>query len=115
MISFPLPAAGREINIANYSLSEKIMTAMFEGGGLASAEELVKDPENEDRYDIRRLIPSSPPAADFKGLECRWNPVRAKKGEMLTLMVRAGAKDSSATYLELFKKVRDVYGDKENY
>jgi hypothetical protein len=34
---------------------------------------------------------------------------------MLTLMVRAGAKDSSATYLELFKKVRDVYGDKENY
>lgn len=107
--------AGYDTNIAKYKLSEKIMIAMFDGGGLAYAEDLIKDPENEDRYDIRNWIESSSPTADFSGLECRWNPVLATRGEMLTLMVHAVGADSAGIYKDLFIKVQDIYGEKENY
>jgi len=108
-------SAGHKTNIAKYKLSEKIMIAMFDGDGLAYAEDLIKDPEKEDQYDIRNRIESYSPTADFSGLECRWNPVRATRGEILTLMVRATGADSAGTYKDLFVKVQDIYGEKENY
>jgi hypothetical protein len=89
--------AGHKTNIAKYKLTEKIMIAMFDGGGLAYAEGLIKDPEKEDQYDIRNRVESYSPTADFSGLECRWNPVQATRGEMLTLMVRALGTDSTGT------------------
>ena len=107
--------AGQKTNIAKYKLSEKIMIAMFDGGGLAYAEDLIKDPEKEDQYDIRNRVESFSPTADFSGLECRWNPVGATRGEMLTLMVRAMGADSAGIYNDLFAKVQDIYGEKENY
>jgi hypothetical protein len=107
--------AGHKTNIAKYKLTEKIMIAMFDGGGLAYAEGLIKDPEKEDQYDIRNRVESYSPTADFSGLECRWNPVQATRGEMLTLMVRALGTDSTGTYKDLFVKVQDIYGEKENY
>ncbi len=110
-----IQSAGHKTNIAKYKLSEKIMIAMFDGDGLAYAEDLIKDPEKEDQYDIRNRIESYSPTADFSGLECRWNPVRATRGEILTLMVRATGADSAGIYQDLFVKVQDIYGEKENY
>ena len=108
-------AAGHETNIAKYKLSEKIMIAMFDGGGLAFAEGLIKDPEKEEQYDIRNWVDSYSPTADFSGLECRWNPVRPSRGEMLTLMVRARGDGKELTYKDLFDKVQDIYGKNESY
>ena len=88
---------------------------MFDGGGLSYAEGLIKGPAKEEQYDIRNRVEFSSPTADFSGMECRWNPVRATRGEMLTLIVRATGADSAGTYKDLFIKVQEIYGEKENY
>lgn len=107
-------AAGYDIKVARYRLSEKVAIAMFDGGGLAHVDGIIKDQRQKDRYDIRKWT-KSPPLADFNGLECRWNPLKTAKGEIVTLIARAAGPDSLAIYSELFGKIQSICGANENY
>jgi len=107
-------AAGLDIKVARYRLSKKVAIAMFDGGGLAHAESMIKDQGKKDRYEIKKWT-KSPPFADFDGLECRWNPLKTAKGEIVTLIARASGGDSLAIYSELFGKIQTICGAKENY
>jgi hypothetical protein len=107
-------AAGYDIKVARYSLSEKVAIAMFDGGGLAHVESVIKDQGQKDRYDIQKWT-KLPPLADFSGLECRWNPLRTAKGEIVTLIARAAGADSLAIYSELFGKIQSICGTHGNY
>lgn len=107
-------AAGHSIRVARYRLSEKVTIAMFDGGGLACAESMIKDPEKQPAYDVRNWTKSSS-SADFSGLECRWNPLKTSNGQIVTLIARAKKGDDAAVYRELFHRIREICGVQENY
>ena len=77
-------AAGHDVRVAMFRPSEHVAYAMFDGGGIAFAERAMKS----GRIGI-------PPAAfgerpDLAGLSCRWQPIRARNGAMLSLIVQRG-------------------------
>jgi hypothetical protein len=107
-------AAGHDIRVARYRLSEKVAIAMFNGGGISCAEGMIKDPVGQQKYDVSQWT-SSPPSADFGGLECRWNPLKTVKGQIVTLIVRVTKNDDAAVYRELFYTIRRICGPQEDY
>ncbi|MEX6505955.1 DUF3095 domain-containing protein [Jiella sp. M17.18] len=74
--------AGRDVRVARFCPSPDVSYAMFHGGGLAWAEARMKDGEF-------RLDPASGDAArpDLTGLSCRFSPVAAQRGLILSLIV----------------------------
>jgi hypothetical protein len=105
---------GKKINIAKYAISEHLSIAMFSGGGLQEADNLIK--ANEKKFDIKNHIGDTNYEADFSGLECRWNPIKPQKGEMLTLLVQAQNEAvASEFYPKLLDEIENIYGTKENY
>ncbi len=107
-------AAGYDVRVARYRLSDKVTIAMFDGGGLACAESMIKDREKQGRYDVTKWTRSRP-CADFNGLECRWSPLKASRGQIVTLMARATREDDAAVYRDLFHSIRRICGVQEDY
>jgi hypothetical protein len=74
-------AAGHEVSVARYRPAPTIDYAMFAGGGLAWAERQMK----AGRY---RVAPAAPGALpDLAGLSCRWTPMQARNGTILSVLV----------------------------
>ncbi len=73
-------AAGREVEVARFRTSDALTFAMFSGGGSAWAEAEMK----AGRY----AIPPAPPGTqpDLDGLSCRWSPMRARHGHILSII-----------------------------
>jgi len=109
--------AGHNIVVAKYNISEHAAIAMFDGGGMSCAEYLVKSPDSAQRYDSAAYAGTAAPPADFRGLECRWNPLKARKGgNTLSLLARAQhTRDSAAVYDALLEKIREIYGAADDY
>lgn len=108
-------ARGHDVRVARYRLSDKVAVAMFDGGGLSYAEQMLKDPKLREHYDLKRWM-KAPAPADFNGLECRWNPLKTTKGQIVTLIARA-ANDGAgiATYRDLFDRIQKICGTKDEY
>ena len=106
--------AGFDVRVARYRLSNKVSIAMFDGGGLTAAEQMLKDPQNDAAYDVTRWAPGAAPA-DFSGLECRWNPLKASRGQIVTLIVRTTSHEGSGGYFNLFRKINEICGDQGGY
>ncbi|MGQ0565378.1 MAG: DUF3095 domain-containing protein [Gemmobacter sp.] len=73
-------AAGRDVQVARFRASPDMAFAMFAGGGSSWAEAAMKAGEF--------AVPMAPPGtrADLTGLSCRWNPVQARKGVILSII-----------------------------
>ena len=87
---------------------------MFDGGGLTAAEQMLKETQNGEADDIARWAQGAPPA-DFSGLECRWNPLKAARGRIVTLIVRTTRNGGSGGYFDLFRKIEEICGDQGGY
>lgn len=75
-------ACGHDVRVALFAPSEHVSYAMFDGGGVAFAEAEMK----AGRYAITPAGPGARP--DLSGLSCRWRPLRARRGEMVSIIVR---------------------------
>ncbi|MEG4291605.1 DUF3095 domain-containing protein [Microcoleus sp. C2C3] len=107
-------AANYPVKIAKFKVSENYSQAVFVGGGLTRATELIKDPIAGKIYSIKNNGVS--PKADFSGLECRWQDIPSKYGEIVTLLVMVRAdfgQHSHQFYRNILKKIQYIYG-KEN-
>ncbi|MBD1828846.1 DUF3095 domain-containing protein [Microcoleus vaginatus GB1-A2] len=107
-------AANYPVKIAKFKVSENYNQAVFIGGGLTRATELIKDPAAGNIYSIKNNGVS--PTADFSGLECRWQDIPSKYGEIVTLLVMVRSdlgQQSHQFYRKIFKKINYIYG-KEN-
>ena len=107
-------AAGYEIRVARYRVSENYVQAVFAGGGIACADVLIKDPATAREFEI--LPGSVTPRGSHDGLECRWQDIPSRHGETVSLMVRASGSDperAAATYRAVIAKVREIYGDED--
>lgn len=85
-----LRAGGADVRVALYKPTPHVAYAMFDGGGIALAERLLKAGE--------ALIPPAPPGArpDLTGLSCRWQPIRPRHGTMLSAIVVPGPAGEAA-------------------
>ena len=107
-------AANYPVKIAKFKVSENYSQAVFIGGGLTRATELLKDPVAGNIYSIKNNGVS--PKADFSGLECRWQDIPSKYGEIVTLLVMVRSDFSPQShqfYRNILKKIQYIYG-KEN-
>lgn len=78
---------GSDVRVAKYRLSEGNYLAMFDGGGLALADKMIKADDGSRGYRIDDEIPDQPP--DLEGLSCRWEPLSTQRGRMLTILVQS--------------------------
>lgn len=104
-------AAGHDIRVTRYRVTEHYDQAIFSGGGMVYADRLIKDP----RPDNDTLIApgSVEPRGSLEGFECRWQDVPSRHGETVSLIVRAVGGDeehAGAIYRELLETVHRVYG-----
>ncbi len=109
-------ADGFSIGVAKLIVSEFFDQAVFSGGGLSRAEQLVKRSPDGRSYEL----PDDPTVtdADFSGLECRWNPVRSEKGEIVSLLIHAnGGSDHAKNelYREAVAKIESIFGESAGY
>lgn len=105
---------GASVEVAKFAISEKSTIAAIRGGGLQVAEKLVKDPST-DGQKFRIAGDLSASEADFEGLSCRWNPIKAKKGEMMSLLILAKeSKTSSTVYRETLRYLESVLDSKDS-
>ena len=99
-----LIAAGHSVRVARYRASPTVCLAMFAGSGLLTAERWIKDPERGARF----AVPEGDAAADLEGFECRWRPVRSRRGAVISLLVMALASEDAhraATYRRVLEQL----------
>lgn len=107
-------AAGFDILVARYRVSDNYVQAMFAGGGMAYADRCMKDPATAAAC---RVEPGSiAPGGNFEGLECRWQDIPSRHGETVSVMVKVlieDAGEADALYRALIEKVREIFGADE--
>ncbi|MGI9373679.1 MAG: DUF3095 domain-containing protein [Hyphomicrobiales bacterium] len=74
-------AAGEDVKVARYQVSEDVDYAMFTGGGVAWADGQMKAGNFSVSNEGERGQP------DLSGLSCRWSPMDAQNGKILSVLV----------------------------
>jgi hypothetical protein len=101
---------GKDVLVARYEVSPGNNLAMFNGGGVELADQLVK--ENTPQYALAQY--ELPGAPDLSGLSCRWEPLRSQKGNIVCLLVRPRSEDPvarRAALLNVLEGLSKILGD----
>lgn len=123
-----LRESGVDVRVALYHPGPAVAYAMFDGGGIAFAEKEMKAGrltlDRPHDGDIRPAPQDAPPghtsgpnpasAADFSGLSCRWLPLKAQNGAILSLIVRPGTAGDAA-FREAVRQVFTVVRRAEHH
>lgn len=88
-------AEGLDVRVARYSASPNVTYAMFWGGGTSWAERQMK----LGRYGIARVPAGTRP--DLTGLSCRWSPIDARNGEIVSIIAVPGEGRPGREFQEL--------------
>jgi hypothetical protein len=88
-------AAGLDVRVARLRVSDQAAYAMFAGGGASWAEAKMKD----GLYSVEPAPPSSRP--DLTGLSCRWSPIPARHGEIVSVIAVPGERSDPAAFAAL--------------
>jgi len=100
-----LSAQGFQIEVAKFAVSTKASFAMIRGGGVSAAEKIVKGGRNLIK---EVLAPTEVRESAFEGLSCRWNPVRSRRGEMVSLLILAKGEDAKQTYRDVLERIDNI-------
>ncbi len=94
-------AAGRDVSVARYQVSDGVDYAMFAGGGVLWAEAQMKAG--------LETVPPAPAGTqpDLTGLSCRWSHMRSRNGTILSLLVQPREGVSDATFASVAQSVLD--------
>ncbi|HEX6273042.1 MAG TPA: DUF3095 domain-containing protein [Polyangiaceae bacterium] len=87
-----LTRAGYPVRVGRFRVSPHVRLAMFSGSGFSRAERWVKSPDEGPRFAVSEEGPS---AASLEGFECRWQPVKNRRGQIASLIVMALAEDDA--------------------
>ncbi len=107
-------AANYPVKIAKFKVSENYSQAVFIGGGLTRATELIKDAAGGTIYSIKNNGITE--TADFSGLECRWQDIPSKYGEIVTLLVMVPSdlgQQNHQRYRNILEKIESIYGNED--
>lgn len=98
-------AHGHDVRVARFQVSPNVTYAMFAGGGASWAEAQMK----AGKYAVPAATPQSRP--DLTGLSCRWDPIDAKNGEIVSIIVTPSAADRSAEFSQLVDDIVGIIGE----
>lgn len=96
---------GVQLKVAKFGLLPKRSLAVFQGGGLSLADKLIKKYPEKYLYKTENVV-----APDLSALSCRWKPIPAKKGKVLSLIVQAKNDDTNATYFRVVDEIQKIIG-----
>ncbi len=105
-------ATGKDVTVACFGASADFSQAMFCGRGVTEAERLAKSAASRDKYELAE--DDNAAGADFTGLECRWQGIRSRSGETISLLVQVHPEQTAHTEHILdgvLKHVSAIYGD----
>lgn len=106
--------AHQEVKVAKFKISDQYTQAAFAGGGLTYATELIKN-SNTMRIYSDALDKKE---ADLSGLECRWQDIPSRHGEVVSLLVLATSQTKERTdevYQDVMQQIQRIYGDDKNH
>ena len=95
-------AAGKQVRVARFQVSPGVAYAMFSGGGIAWADAAMKSGD----YTVAPAPPGTRP--DLNGLSCRWRPMKAQNGEILSLLVLPRDIGTETAFAELVKEILEI-------
>jgi len=93
--------AGRDLRLARFAASPQVSYAIFSGGGLEWAEGRMKSGEFQ--------VAPAPAGArpDLTGLSCRWEPIRSRRGVILSLIARPAPTASPGAFAATIRMLLD--------
>jgi hypothetical protein len=86
---------GLDVRVARFSPSDFVSYAMFSGGGTSWAETQMK----AGKYVVDPAPPETRP--DLTGLSCRWNPIDARNGEIVSIIAVPGTAGNGPEFQRL--------------
>jgi len=95
-------AAGHDVRVARFGASPDMSFALFGGHGLHWAETELK----AGRLDIPEAAPDAWP--DLTGLSCRWEPIRARNGRILSLIAVPMPEASDTDFAQLVARISEI-------
>lgn len=107
-------AAGHQVLVTRYRVSDHYIQAVFAGGGMAWADRYMKDPATAPLCAVDSS--NAQAKGDFDGLECRWQDIPSRHGETVSVIVKALSTDpqeAARVYGEVTARVRRIYGQDE--
>lgn len=98
---------GVEVEIARHRMADKVDLAMFRGGGLSKAEQLVKDNAPQAEIITPAALTAEP---ELVGLSCRWSAFKSTHGCILSIIVKARQQSAevSNVYSEVISKIEAI-------
>jgi hypothetical protein len=92
---------GAQLKVAKLQVSEFQSLALVRGDGWTLAESWMKDGDGFTLPDSQASM------GDTEGLECRWNPIPARKDEILALIIQAreGGEGAQQIYRDILKEL----------
>lgn len=100
-------AKGLDVRVARFQAADEVSYAMFTGGGASWAETEMK----AGRYTIEPAPPGSRP--DLTGLSCRWNPIEAQHGEIVSIIAVPAAAGNGQAFQQLVSDIVALAGEQE--
>lgn len=100
-------AQGLDVRVARFQASEAVSYAMFAGGGSSWAEAEMK----AGRYRIEPAPPGTRP--DLTGLSCRWNPIEARHGAIVSIIAVPKGPASLPAFRQLVTEIVALAGEQE--
>ncbi len=79
------------LKVAKFKVSNNYHQALFTGGGLDYAEQLIKNPVTSQLYNLN--LEAIQEEANFSGLVCPWKDIPSPQGEIVSLIVKATGQD----------------------
>ncbi len=93
---------GFDIRVARFQASEDVSYAMFSGGGNSWAEARMK----EGQYALPAAKAGERP--DLTGLSCRWNPIPATRGKVVSIIAVPGPSRDMPAFRQLVIDLVDL-------
>lgn len=102
-----LEERGCPVLLAKFRINPAYSLAMFSGGGITLAEELIK---GSGSYEIPTMQRTD---TDLANLSCRWEPLQPQRGLAVALLVRVNASAGHAVYRSVLEELAAIVGDLE--
>jgi hypothetical protein len=96
-----------DVRVARFSASEQVAYAMFAGGGASWAEAQMK----AGRYPVPAAPSGTRP--DLAGLSCRWNPIEARNGEIVSIIAVPGRAPNQQAFQGVVSEIIALVGSQE--
>ena len=98
---------GLDVRVARFQASDEVFYAMFAGGGASWAEAEMK----AGRYRVDPAPPGTRP--DLTGLSCRWNPIPARNGEIVSVIAVPAQSAAGDDFRRLVADIVALAGEQE--